>query len=150
MTQGPAGPTTHDGLFHSRAFDVWVHVRDLREALGEPLDLTDACEGAAAAHNFVLGLLPWMFAKRAGAPEGATMRVALGTPLDHDSVLCMRDGRATWDPTADPGDCALTGLPAALTLLVAGRGSPQRWRDAGALNWDGNRGEEFVERARLF
>lgn len=150
VTDGPVGPTTKDGLFHTRAFDLWVHLQDLNEALGRPLGLQDTSEGAAAAHNFVLGLVPWMFVKRAGAREGATMRVTLGPPLDHDNVLHVTEGRGTWDQTADPRDCLLDGLPAGLTLLVTGRGSPQRWRDEGALNWTGDRGEEFVERARMF
>jgi uncharacterized protein (TIGR03083 family) len=150
VTEGPTGPTTRDGLFHTRAFDVWVHLQDLHEALGRPANLRDNTEGAAAAHRFVLGLVPWMFVKRAGAQEGATMRVTLGPPLDHDNVLRVKDGRATWDPTADPGDCVLSGLPAALTLLVTGRGTPERWRDEHALDWAGARGEEFVTRARMF
>lgn len=150
VTEGPAGPTTRDGLFHSRAFDVWVHLQDLLEALDRPLGLRDASQGAAACHHFVLGLVPWMFVKRAGAQEGATMRVALGPPLEHDNVLCVTEGRATWDQTADPGECSVTGLPAGLTLLVTGRATPQRWRDEGALDWTGPRGEEFVERARMF
>ena len=150
VAQGPVGPTTRDGLFRNRAFDLWVHLQDLREALGQPLNLDDPSEGAAAAHNFVLGLAPWMFVKRAGAQEGATMRVALGKPLDHDNVLHVVEGRATWDPTADAGDCSVTGLPGAFTLLISGRGSAPRWRDEGVLGWTGARGEEFVERARLF
>jgi uncharacterized protein (TIGR03083 family) len=150
VTDGPAGPTTHDGLFHIRAFDVWVHLQDLAEALGQPVGLGDTSEGAAACHNYVLGLVPWLFGKRAAAPEGATLRVTLGPPLEHDSVLRVTAGRATWDPTADPGDCFVEGLPAGLTLLVTGRGTPRRWRDEGALDWGGGRGEEFAERARMF
>ena len=150
VAQGPTGPKTKDGLFHVRCFDVWVHLQDLLDALGRPLELDDASEGAAAAHSFILGLVPWMFVKRAGADEGSTMRVTLGKPLDHDNVLRVTNGRATWDPTADAGDCSLTGLPGALTLLVAGRGTAQQWRNDGVLSWTGPRGEDFVERARTF
>jgi len=150
VAQGPVGPTTQDGLFRVRAFDVWVHLQDLREALGLPVALDDTSDGAAACHAYVLGLVPWMYAKRVGAPEGSTMRMRLGPPVDHDSVVALVAGRATWDPTADAGDCAVTGSPAALTLLTAGRGTAERWRDAGALEWSGDRGQEFVERARLF
>ncbi|MPZ73051.1 MAG: maleylpyruvate isomerase family mycothiol-dependent enzyme [Nitriliruptorales bacterium] len=149
-TQGPVGTTTKDGLFRVRAFDVWVHLQDLREALGLPVDVDDASDGAAAAHQYVLGLVPWMFAKRVGASEGATLRVTLGPPLDHDSVLAVVQRRATWDPTADPGEDLVNGSPGALTLLVAGRGTAQRWRHAGALAWAGARGGQFAERARLF
>lgn len=150
VAEGPVGPTTQDGLFRIRAFDLWVHLQDLREALGSPPKIDDPSEGAVAAHNYVLGLFPWMFVKRVGAPEGATLRVTAWAPVSHDSVLKVTDGRATWDPTADPGDCVITGSPGALTLLVTGRGAPQRWRDAGALQWEGARAEEFMERARVF
>ena len=149
-TAGPVGPTTKDGLFRVRSFDVWVHLQDLREAVGLPADIDDDSDGAATAHQYVLGLVPWMFVKRAGAQEGATMRVALGSPVNHDSVLSVVNRRATWDPTADPGSSTVIGSPGALTMLTAGRGTPQHWRDAGALEWAGPHGEEFVERARLF
>ena len=150
VTQGPVGPTTRDGLFHTRCFDLWVHLQDLREAVGLPVDTQDTSPGAETAHTFVLGLVPWMFVKRAGAADGATMRVTLGKPLQHDSALRVVERRATWDPTADPGDCLVTGAPAAMTLLTSGRGTPQRWRDDGVLDWRGPRGQEFVDRARLF
>jgi uncharacterized protein (TIGR03083 family) len=149
-TVGPTGPTTQLGLYAARAFDVWVHLQDLREALGHPVDTDDRSPAAAAAYLFVLNVVPWMFVKRAGAGEGATMRVTLGPPLEHDNVLKVVDGRAAWDPQADPGDCYVAGTPAALTLLVAGRGSADRWRDAGVLRWAGPRGEDFVERAGMF
>lgn len=147
---GPTGPTTQIGLYAARAFDVWVHLQDLREALGRPVDTDDRSPAAAAAYLFVLNVVPWMFVKRAGAQEGATMRVMLGPPLDHDSVLSVVEGRARWDAGADPGDCLISATPAAFTLLVADRGSPQRWRDAGCLEWQDASGRDFVERARMF
>ena len=149
-TPGPVGTTTKDGLFKVRAFDIWVHLQDLREAVGQRVDVEDESDGAATAHQYVLGLVPWMFVKRAGAQEGATLRVALGSPVNHDSVLNVVNRRAAWDPTADPRDCLVIGSPGALTMLLSGRGTPEQWRDAGALEWAGSRGEEFVERARLF
>ena len=150
QTPGPVGMTTKDGLFRVRSFDLWVHLQDLRHALGQPVEIDDPSDGAVAAHHYVLGLVPWMFVKKSGAREGATMRLALGPPLDHDSVLTVVAGRATWDPTGDAGDCVISGSPGAFTLLVAGRGTAADWRDRGALHWAGPRAEEFVERARLF
>ena len=149
-TVGPAGATTQIGLHAARSFDVWVHLQDLREALGQPVSSDDRSPAAAAAHLFVLNAVPWMFVKRAGAQEGATLRVTLGPPLDHDNVLSVVDGRARWDPEADPGDCVITATPAALTLLLARRGTAQRWRDEGVLSWHGPRAAEFVERAGMF
>lgn len=149
-TTGPVGQTTKDGLFRNRAFDLWVHVQDLRFALDLPVAVDDPSDGAAVAHEFVVGLLPWMFVKRAGAEEDATLRITLGPPTNHDSVLHVVAGRATWDPVADPGDCVVSGAGGVLTLLTAGRADAAHWRDAGALTWAGRQGDAFVERARMF
>lgn len=87
------------------------------------------------------------------------MRVALSAPLDVDTVVEVHEGRGRLNPSADPGECQVVGDPAAFTLLVSGRGEPQEWRERSAsdgdgagplLDWAGVRGEEFVERARLF
>lgn len=150
QTTGPLGPTTQEGLYRVRAFDVWVHLQDLREALGRAVNLHDTTQAAAAAYDHVLRIVPWLYAKRAGAPEGSTLRIELGAPVHHDNVLRMTDGRARWDSDADPGDCLVSATPAAFTLLTSGRGTPQRWRDAGVLSWSGPRGEDFVLRARMF
>ena len=149
-TVGPTGQTTQLGLYAQRAFDIWVHLQDLAEALGRAVDSDDRSPAAAAAALFVLNTVPWMFVKRAGAAEGATMRVTLGPPVDHDSVLLVANGRAGWDESADPGECLLQATPAAFVLLLAGRGSPQRWRDEGVVSWRGPRAAEFVERAGMF
>ena len=147
---GPTGQTTQLGLYAQRSFDIWVHLQDLAEALGRPVDTDDRTPAAAAAALFVLNTVPWMFVKRAGAAEGATMRVTLGPPVEHDSVLRVDNGRAAWDSAADPGDCLLSATPAAFVLLLAGRGSPQRWRDNDVLSWHGPRAAEFVEHAGMF
>ena len=150
QTAGPLGPTTHEGLYRVRAFDVWVHLQDLREALGLAVNVHDTTQGAAAAYDHVLRIVPWLYGKRAGAPEGSTLRIELGAPVHHDNVLRVVDGRAGWDPMADPGDCLVSATPGAFTLLTSGRGTPQRWRDAGVLSWSGPRSEDFVTRARMF
>lgn len=149
-TVGPSGPTTQLGLYVARCFDVWVHLQDLNEALGRPVDTDDRSPAATAAALFVLNTVPWMYAKRAGAPEGSTMRLQVGPPVGHDRVVQITNGRAAWHDDADPGDCVVTATPSALTLLLAGRGSAPRWRDAGVLSWAGPRGGEFVERAGMF
>jgi uncharacterized protein (TIGR03083 family) len=150
QADGPLGRTTEDGLFQVRMFDVWVHLQDLRVALGLPVEHDDTSPGARAAHGYVAGLVPWLYVRKAGAQEHATMRVALGPPLDVDTVVEVSMGRGRLNPDADPGICAVTGSPSALTLLCAGRSDAEALRAAGFLDWSGPRGEEFVARARLF
>lgn len=149
-TPGPLGETTEAGLYRVRCYDLWVHTWDLATALGVPFDLDDAAPGAVEAHRYVLGLVPWMFAKPVGAADGAALRLRLSEPLVFDRVLALHGRRAGWDDQAEPGQCVVTGKPAALTLLASGRGTPEGWREAGALEWEGPRGREFVYRARLF
>lgn len=147
---GPTGRTTERGLFVVRCYDVWVHLQDLRETLGLQVEDHDPSAGARAAYAYVLGLVGWLYAKRVGAGEGASLRFVLEPPAGVDGVLVLRDGRAAFDAEADPGDCTVAADPAAFTLLVSGRGDEARWRDSGLLRWEGTGGEEFVQRARLF
>ena len=149
-TVGPLGPTTQEGLYRVRAFDVWVHLQDLRDALGLPVDVHDTTDAAAAAYDHVLRIVPWLYGKRVGAGEGSSLRIQLGAPVHHDSVLVVIGGRATWDAGADAGDGLVSATPSAFTLLTSGRGAPERWRDAGALTWSGAEGEDFVTRGRMF
>ena len=148
--QGPVGPTTQAGLFLVRAFDVWVHLQDLREALGMTVDLHDGSDAARAAYDHVLGIVGWMFAKRVGAGEGDTVTLELTAPLDTRQTLRVVDRRARFEDPDPAVDSRVTASPAALTLLTSGRGTPQRWCDAGALDWTGSLGEAFVQRARMF
>lgn len=146
---GPTGETSREGLARVRCFDLWVHLWDLSEAHGVVPDVEDTADGAAVAHGYVLGLLPWLAGKRLGLPEGASVRVTLDEPLAHDAALVVREGRAVWEPETDAGAGAVAGAPGALTLLVSGRGTPERWRDAGFLRWAGGHGEELVRGGRI-
>lgn len=149
-TPGPLGETTEAGLLAVRCYDLWVHLQDLREALGLPTPAATELAAATLAYRYAADLAGWLFARRAGASEGATMALRLGAPLGLDTVLEVRDGRGRHSRGADPGVCAVTGHPAAFTLLVSGRGHPERWRELGLLDWSGPRGEEFVACARVF
>lgn len=146
---GPIGRTTEDGLFQVRMFDVWTHLQDLHMALERDIDADDISPAASVAHGYVFGLVPWLFAKKVGAAEHASLRLQLGPPLDVDTVVEISMGRGRLDADADPGESAVSGSPAALTLLCAGRCDPEHWRAAGLLGWSGAGGEEFVRRARL-
>jgi uncharacterized protein (TIGR03083 family) len=149
-TQGPLGETTQADLFRVRAFDVWVHLQDLREALGLPVNTADESPAAQAAYDHVLHLLPWMFVKRVGAGDGDALNVELTAPANTLRTIRVVGRRAGWENLDDAVADRVTAAPAALTLLASGRGSAQRWRDEGALDWSGRWGEAFVERAGMF
>ena len=148
--QGPVGPTTQDGLFRVRAFDIWVHLQDLRNALGVSVEFDDRSDAATAAFDYVVGLLPWMFVKRAGATDGDALLVSLSAPLDRSGIVRVVERRAHWEDATEAVDDRLTAAPGALTLLASGRGAPEHWRDEGGVQWSGSLATAFVERARLF
>lgn len=145
---GPTGPTTEAGLFEVRVFDVWIHLQDLRETLGLPVPADDTSPAAATACEYVVGRVPWMFVKRVGAGEGDAVQLSLGPPVNRDAVVRVVNGRAAWFD--DEAEDQVWAFPGALTLLVSGRGTPARWREAGALRFDGVQAAAFADRARLF
>lgn len=145
-TQGPVGQTTQQGLAEVRMFDLWVHLWDLGEAIGQPVDLTDDSAAAVTCHRHVLDHVPWMYGKVAQAPEGAGVTLRLGAPLDEVRAVRVVDGRARWveDRPAD----TVTVLPAAYTLLVAGRRTVDELADA--ISWEGDEADRLVSRGRLW
>lgn len=130
--------------------DIYVHAYDLAAALGEPVKLDDRSPAVAEACGYLLRLTPHLFGTRCGAPEGATLRIALRGMPHADGTLRVVNGRGIWIPDVDAAADTVTATPAAYVLLLSGRGDPRRWRSAGALEWSGSTGEAFVATARLF
>ncbi|HEY0485298.1 MAG TPA: maleylpyruvate isomerase N-terminal domain-containing protein [Mycobacteriales bacterium] len=134
----------HDRALGAACLDLYVHSHDLASALGVPVDLEEDSAAVREAYRYVLDLAPKLFTVRAGARAGDTLR--LGVPGGHEEVAALPsrhgDGRPATDGT-------VTATPAALVLLLAGRGDPGLWRARGALEWSGESGEAFVARARL-
>lgn len=148
--EGPVGRTTEEGLLAIRCYDLWVHLQDLRMALGQPLDIGDDSEAARTAHAYVIDRLPWLLAKPVGAGDGAALRVVLASPSPLDAVVAVRDGRGRFERTAQGVDSVLRAAPEALTLMISGRETPETWRSRGLLEWSGTLGERFVRAARFF
>jgi uncharacterized protein (TIGR03083 family) len=124
--------------------DLYVHAHDLSTALGLPVDLEEDSPAVRAACRYLLHLAPRLLALRAGAQAGDTLRVGLGGAETELTV----GGAELWRP--DGADGSVTATPAALVLLLAGRGDPGQWRARGALDWSGSSGEAFVRKARLY
>lgn len=146
---GPFGQTTERDLFATRMLDMWVHVQDLAIALGDKLDTSDRSAAARVSVERMLGRVPIITVKHAGAGDGDRLRVVLDEPLPHDAVVAVTGGRGAW--TQDGGaDAEVRGNPVAFALLLSGRGSAEGWRDDGLLDWHGELAESFVRRARIF
>jgi uncharacterized protein (TIGR03083 family) len=76
---GPFGPTTLAGLVGVRAFDVWMHEQDIREAIGRPGGLDTPAASLSVSRLF--DALPVVVAKRAGIGPGNAVVLDLTGPV---------------------------------------------------------------------
>ncbi len=87
----PVGDATYRRFMQIRVFDCWTHEQDVRAALGRPGHL----DGAAAEQSVdeVVRALGYLVGKRAGAPDGSSVRLELTGPVQR-TVLVAVEGRA--------------------------------------------------------
>jgi len=113
----PAGPGTVADLLTLRVMDSWSHEQDIRRAVGRP----GGCDGPAAAEavDYLMRLLPYVVAKRAGAPDGSKVAFRIGgrNPV----AVEVSGGRGKL--AADPGDAIVSVDMSAGTFaaLMGGR-----------------------------
>lgn len=120
-TMGPIGPTTQAGLARLRTFDLFVHLMDLRHALGRPLAPEATPEAAAVAAGWAVDHSGWGAAKKARLPDGARVRLVLSGPGATTVDVVVRDGRgACEDPRGDVAD-VVSGSAVDYLLLTTGR-----------------------------
>lgn len=118
-------------LLRNRPLDVWMHEQDVRRAIGRP----GGMDSDAAAHtaSYLLESMPFVLAKRVGAPVGTSVVVEVA---GHDpvGVVVGEDGRgALVDPPASP-DATLRMDRESFVLLAGGRRRP----DAEAVRTEGD------------
>jgi len=117
----PVGPATRQIAVEMRVNDMFVHLCDLRTAIGRPIDLASEPLAREVAVGRAVRLSPWAWAKRLGATDGLRLRLSLGGRggVDHDIV--MRDGKALVEPNRGTPDAYITGASLAYLLAVCGR-----------------------------
>jgi uncharacterized protein (TIGR03083 family) len=139
----PAGPGTVADMLRLRVMDSWSHEQDMRRALGRPGNV----EGAAAeeAVGFFAAFLPIVVGKRAGASNGATVAIAVGSC--YQSVIEVIDGRASvvdHEPTEPT--VSLNMPPTTFAALVGGRSDAP---DDVVMQGDTTLGRAIVEQLGL-
>lgn len=111
------GPETYGRFIRVRTFDCWYHELDLRDALEVP-----GFEGgprAELAYQEISGAIPFLVGKRAGAPEGARVRLELTGDLER-TVNVAVDGRAAIVAELDREPDVAVRLPWGLFARLAG------------------------------
>jgi uncharacterized protein (TIGR03083 family) len=143
VTVTPAGPDTYGRFMRVRDFDCWMHLQDIRDALGQP-----AAEPAGPAARLALdemtASMGFVVGKLGGAPEGSRVAIELTGPLARTINVAV-NGRAKvvddfggQEPTAT---ITLDGL--LFTRLAGGRTTV----DHGAISYAGDQvvGKRIVE-----
>ena len=133
----PMGPGTVADLLGFRIFDSWVHEQDMRRAIDRPDDL----DSPAAAHSLemMVGVLPYIVGKKAGAPDGSTVVLTLTGPLPRTAAVEVAGGRARpLDPAPDLPTVTLTLASDAFARLACGRRDPAEALVVGEIAIDGD------------
>jgi uncharacterized protein (TIGR03083 family) len=111
-------------LLRNRAFDAWMHEQDVRRAVTRPGNL--AGPGAQVTQEMLLGALPVLVARRAGAVAGQSVRLeSSGALAFRVDVVVGADGRGALSraPRTDP-TAALRADWETWVRLLGGRMSP--------------------------
>jgi uncharacterized protein (TIGR03083 family) len=117
----PVGPAPRSVAVEMRVNDVFVHLCDLRTAIGRDIRASDEPLGRAVAIGRAVRLSPWAWAKQAKATEGQRLGLSLDGPgaVDHDIV--MRNGKAIVESHSGEADAVIRGTGLAYLLAVSGR-----------------------------
>lgn len=145
---GPVGPTDEAGLADIRLLDIWLHLLDLRAALGQPLDPEREPTACRLAVDRAVALAGWGAVKKAGLGDGSRVRVDLSGSAGRTVDVVVEGGRgAVAEPEGETGDVVAGPAPAFL-LVAAGR--PEMAEMAGGVGAQGDAATSLLEGYRIF
>ncbi|MFI7005848.1 maleylpyruvate isomerase family mycothiol-dependent enzyme [Streptomyces sp. NPDC050145] len=131
IVRGPRGvEETLEYAMRRRAFDIWVHEQDLRQALGRPGNLDSP--GAYVTRDMLLAVLPKIVAKDAGAPANSAVVFDVHGPVEFlRTVRVDAEGKGSVDGAPSLGPAATIALDwETYVRLACGRTTPEAVRDA--------------------
>jgi uncharacterized protein (TIGR03083 family) len=118
----PVGPGTYGRFMQIRLFDCWMHEQDIRSAVSRPGHEDGPC--AEGAVDEIVRAAGYLVGKRAGAPDGSSVRVELTGPVRRRLDVVV-DGRARLVDEIDGTPTARVKLDSTLfTRLAGGRVDP--------------------------
>jgi uncharacterized protein (TIGR03083 family) len=115
----PAGQATYGRFMQIRVFDCWMHEQDIREAVGLPGHLGGA--PAEISLDEIATAVGYLVGKKAGAGDGARVRLALGGADAVERTLDVEvDGRARLVDELSGPPTAEVAMPFALFMRLCG------------------------------
>ena len=148
--QTPVGPAPMSEFISIRIMDAWVHEQDIRRALDRP----GHYDSPAAAHalNRVIRAMPFVAARRAQAPDGATALVDISGPGGRAIAIGVEGGRGRELDSA-PGSPTVSITLDAETFgcLGCGRWNPEEVLQSGKVSIQGDTalGESIVRQMNI-
>ena len=139
----PAGPDTYGRFMRIRVFDQWLHELDIRDALGEPGG--DSGPAAERGLDEMAGAMGYVVGKKAGAPPGSRVRLALTGDAPRDIYVEVAERAAVVDALSGPPTLTATMPAGVFARLGGGRVDPATVRSQVALEGDVELGERLLE-----
>lgn len=148
--QTPIGPAPMAEFISIRIMDAWVHEQDIRRALDRP----GHYDSPAAAHalNRVIRAMPFVAARRAQAPDGATVVLNVSGPAGRTIVIGVEGGRGREVEEAPDSPTVRISLDAeTFGCLGCGRWNPDEVLRSGKVNIEGDSalGESIVRQMNI-
>jgi uncharacterized protein (TIGR03083 family) len=131
----PVGEATYGRFMEIRAFDFWVHQRDMAIPLGRPTD--DSGSTAELALDEVHSSIGYIVGKKVGLPDGMSIAFHLSGPVERDLYAVVEGRAAKVDHVDDPSVEVTTDFMTFM-LLACGRIDPQEPIDRGEISWAGD------------
>ncbi len=135
LVKGPTGTDwTLRKSFEMRINDTWVHVQDIRTAIGVPGGLDTPAAKVSAQSLFEM--VPFAWAKTVQAPVGAVLEIRVVSPFETAvQVVIGDDGRAALTSEVQP-TVLVTGDWGVLLPLLTGRSNDASLKSQLAVSGD--------------
>ena len=137
--QTPVGPAPMSEFISIRIMDAWVHEQDIRRALDRPGHF----DGPAAAHalNRIIRAMPFVAARRANAPDGATVVIDISGPAGRRTSISVEGGRGRETDEVPEDPTVRISLDAeTFGCLGCGRWDPDEVLGSGKVSIEGDTG----------
>lgn len=146
----PIGPAPMSEFISIRIMDAWVHEQDIRRAIGRP----GHYDSPAAAHALgrVIRAMPFVAARRAQAPDGATVVFRISGPAGRVIPIGVEERRGReLEQTPDSPTVSITLDAETFGCLGCGRWEPDEALQSGKVSIEGDTalGESIVRQMNI-
>ena len=148
--QTPVGPAPMSEFISVRIMDAWVHEQDIRRAVARPGHF--GSPAAAHALNRIIRAMPFVAARRAQAPDGATAVIDVTGPAGRLMPIIVEGNRGReMDQAPDRPTVRISLDAETFGCLGCGRWDPDEVLRSGKVSIEGDTalGESIVRQMNI-